>query len=248
MTTEFADVKQAAPLKNVALFNGLCKRVINRAPGLPGMACFFGRSGLGKTKSAIYGANTSRATYVEVGQFTTAKSLLRSILLELGVATPRGSIPEMVETSILRLSADRHRPLIVDEAHHIAAKRFVDLLRELHDKSLAPVILIGEETLPGSLEKFERVHNRMLEWLGAEACDLDDARLLARTYCPGLRIGDDLLEEIRQRVGGNHRRIVVNLARVLEEVRKAGKTEIGLADYDVGLISTLKAPTPRRAA
>lgn len=248
MNTEFADVKRAAPLKNVALFNGLVKRVVNRAPGLPGMACFYGRSGLGKTKSAIYGANTSRATYVEVGQYTTAKSLLRSILLELGVANPRGSVPEMVEQAILRLSADPTRPLIVDEAHHIAAKRFVDLLRELHDKSLAPVILIGEETLPASLEKFERVHNRMLEWLGADPCDLGDARILAQSYCPGLSIGDDLLKEICECVGGNTRRIVVNLARVMEEAKKAGRAAIGLADYDVRLISTLKGPTPRGAA
>lgn len=120
MTTEFVDVKRPAPLKNVSRFNELLKRVVGRAPGLPGMACFYGRSGLGKTKSAIYGANTSRATYVEVGQYTTAKSLLRSILLELGVAAPRGSVPELVEQAIFRLSADPRRPLIVDEAHHIA--------------------------------------------------------------------------------------------------------------------------------
>ncbi len=248
MTTEFADVKRPAPLKNVVAFNGLVKRVVNRAPALPGMACFFGRSGLGKTKSAIYGASTARATYVEVGQFTTAKSLLKSILLELGVAKPRGSIAEMVEEAILRLSADPSRPLIVDEAHWIAAKRFVDLLRELHDKSLAPVILIGEETLPAALETFERVHNRILEWVGAEPCDLDDARTLARAYCPTLKIGEDLLAVIVDRTTGNHRRIVVNLARVLEEAKKAGIGAITLADYDVGLISTHKAPAPRRAA
>lgn len=248
MTTEFADVKRPAPLKNVAAFNGLVKRVVNRAPGLPGMACFYGRSGLGKTKSAIYGANTSRAAYVEVGQYTTAKSLLRSVLLELGVAAPRGSIAEMVETAIMRLAADPTRPLIVDEAHWIAAKRFVDLLRELHDKSLAPVILIGEETLPTALEAFERVHNRILEWVGAEPCDLDDARTLARAYCLGLTVRDDLLDTIVERTAGNTRRIVVNLARVLEAARVAGRGEIGLADYDVAQISTHKAPSPRRVA
>lgn len=248
MTTEFADVKRPAPLRNVVAFHGLLKRVVNRAPGLPGMACFYGRSGLGKTKSAIYGANSTRAAYVEVGQYTTAKSLLRSVLLELGVSTPRGSIAEMVEAAIQRLSADPTRPLIVDEAHWIAQKRFVDLLRELHDKSLAPVILIGEETLPTALEAFERVHNRILEWVGAEPCDLDDARTLARAYCLGLVVGDDLLATIVERTAGNTRRIVVNLARVLEVARVAGRAEIGLADYDVGQISTHKAPSPRRVA
>lgn len=41
MTAEFSAVKRPAPLKNVVSFNGLVKRVVSRAPGLPGMACFF---------------------------------------------------------------------------------------------------------------------------------------------------------------------------------------------------------------
>lgn len=245
MTTEVADVKRTAPLRNVVAFNQLVKRVVGRAPGLPGMACFYGRSGLGKTKSAIYGANASRAIYVEVGQYTTARSLMRSVLQELGVPQPRGSIAEMIEAAIMRLSADSRRPLIVDEAHHIAAKRFVDLLRELHDKSLAPVILIGEETLPSSLEAFERVHNRILEWVGAEACDLDDARTLVRAYCPGITIADDLLSIIVDRTAGNTRRIVVNLSAVAEEAKTLGLATIGASHYDLARISTHKAPAPR---
>ncbi|MBB4016704.1 hypothetical protein GGR16_001710 [Chelatococcus caeni] len=222
MTVDAQTVKKPAPLKNVAAFNGLIKRVINRAPDLPGMACFFGRSGLGKTKAATYGANVTRATYVEVGQFTTAKSLLRSILVELG-QRPRGAIADMVEQAIMVLAADPMRPLIVDEAHFIAQKRFVDLLRELHDKSLAPVILIGEETLPGQLEAFERVHNRMLEFVQAVPCDVEDARLLARSYCPELDIDDARLAQIVDAERGNTRRIVVRFARELEESRRLGR-------------------------
>lgn len=223
MSIEPLSVKKPAPLKNVAAFNGLVKRVVNRAPDLPGMACFFGRSGLGKTKAATYGANMARATYIEVGQFTTAKSLLRSILVELGQMKPKGAVADMVEQAIMLLAADPMRPLIVDEAHWIAQKRFVDLLRELHDKSLAPVIMIGEETLPGQLEAFERVHNRVLEWVQAVPCDLEDARHLARSYCPDLKIGDDALAAIVAQTKGNTRRIVVQLARELEEARRLGR-------------------------
>jgi DNA transposition AAA+ family ATPase len=223
MTMETLSAKKPAPLKNVASFNGLVKRVVNRAPDLPGLAVFHGRSGLGKTKAAVYGANSSRATYVEVGQFTTAKSLLRSILVELGEMRPRGSVADMVEQAIMRLAADPTRPLIIDEAHWIAAKRFVDLLRELHDKSLAPVIMIGEETLPQQLEAFERVHNRVLEWVQAVPCDLEDARHLARSYCPDLKIAEDRLAAIVTETKGNTRRIVVALARELEEVRRLGR-------------------------
>ena len=246
MTTGTLSVKKPAPLKNVVAFNGLIKRVVNRAPDLPGMACFFGRSGLGKTKAATFGANNARATYIEVGQFTTAKSLLRSILIELGDQRNGGSVADMVERAIELLAADPSRPLIVDEAHWIAAKKFVDLLRELHDKSLAPVVLIGEETLPQQIETFERVHNRMLEWVGAVPCDLEDARHLARSYCDGVKVADDLLQEFIRQTRGNTRRIVVNLARAQEEARRLGKAEIGAADYNAALIVTNAGPAPRR--
>lgn len=248
MAIEFADVKKAAPLKNVVAFHGLVKKLINRPPNITGMGVFYGRSGLGKTQSAIYGATSSRAVYLEVGKYTTAKTLMKAILIELGVPAPRGSIDEMIGQAILRLAADPSRPLIVDEAHWIAAKGFVDVLRELHVKSKAPVIMIGEEMLPGNLEAHERVHTRILDWVPAEPCDIDDTRTLARAYCLGFSVRDDLLEAIRARVGGNARRIVNAFSRVVEEARLSGRTEIGLTDFDVGLIATGKAPTPRSAA
>ncbi len=248
MTNISPAVNTIAPLKNVAAFNGLLRRVIDRSPSLPGMACFFGRSGLGKTQSAIFGANTTRAIHVDVGQFTTAKYLIESILLELGVSKPRGSIPQLIEQTIGLMAMDRTRPLIVDEAHWIAHKKFVDVLKQLHDGSLAPVILIGEETLPKQLEAHERVHNRMLEWVGAEPCGMDDAKHLVRAYCADISIKDELLKAIIERTGGNTRRIVVNLARVQEEARRAGKSTIGINDYDAKLISSSSAPSPRRAA
>ncbi len=71
-----SQVNRPAPLKNVAAFSELISKVVNRNASLPGLACFYGPSGLGKTRSAIYGANRYRAAYVECGQLTTARSLL----------------------------------------------------------------------------------------------------------------------------------------------------------------------------
>ena len=90
--SDYTHVNRSAPLKNVAAFSMLIQTVVERRLDLPGLACFHGQSGLGKSKAAIYGANRYRAGYVEAGQFTTAKSLLVSILKEFGVARPSGSI------------------------------------------------------------------------------------------------------------------------------------------------------------
>lgn len=239
-------VNKPAMLKNVAIFMTLIEKVVERRPDLPGLACFYGYSGYGKTKSAIYGANRYRAAYVECDQFTTAKSLLQLMLKEMNVPTPRGTVPDLIEQAVLRLSADPKRPLIIDEAHHIAHKRFIDLARTLHDKSGAPVILIGEETLPRELEKHERVHNRMLDWAAAQPCDLDDFRTLAKAAFPRLALSDELAARILADTRGNTRRIVVNLAKADEIARQKGVEVVDLAAFGQSIGAA--APTPRRAA
>lgn len=247
--TQYLPVKRPAPLKNVAAFSRLISKVVERSPELPGLATFYGPSGLGKTKSAVFGANLYRAGYVECGQFTTAKSLLVSILKELGQPQPRGTVPALIEDAVRIMASDIRRPLIIDEAHHIAHKRFVDLVRELHDKSMAPIVLIGEESLPRQLEAFERVHNRMLDWVPAVPCDKEDFAVLAAAVVPGTKIAPDLASAILADTKGNTRRIVVNLARAEELGAQHGVEIVDLALFG-GTTSVVgsKAPLPRRAA
>jgi DNA transposition AAA+ family ATPase len=246
--SNLTQVNRPAPLKNVAAFSTLISKVVERKPHLPGMACFSGPSGYGKSRSAVFGASAYRAAYVECDQFTTAKSLLTLVLKELGLDRPRGTVPDLIEEAVMIMAGDRRRPLIVDEAHHIAAKRFVDVLRTLHDKSGAPVILIGEETLPKQLEAFERVHNRMLTWVQALPCDAEDFATLARTICPGVAIGADLANAILKETRANTRRIIVNLDEVEQRARQLGISSIGLAEFSsLGPIVGNKAPQPRAA-
>lgn len=225
------NVNRPAPLKNVAAFSTLLEKMVHRDGDLPGLGCFFGPSGWGKTKSAVYGANRYRAAYVECGQFTTARSLISNILTELGEPKPRGSIEDMKNRAIMIMAGDIRRPVIVDEAHFVASKRFVDVLRELSDKSGAPVILIGEETLPSALETFERVHNRVLEWLPAQPCDAEDFAHLAAQRCRGIRIEPDLAAAILDITRFNTRRIVVNLSKISDHSQHTGLTVIDLATF-----------------
>jgi DNA transposition AAA+ family ATPase len=239
-------VNRPAPLKNVAAFSTLISKVVERKPHLPGMACFSGPSGYGKSRSAVYGAGAYRAAYVECDQFTTAKSLLTLILKEIGVDRPKGTVPDLIEQAVMVMAGDIRRPVIIDEAHHIAAKRFVDVLRTLHDKSGAPVILIGEETLPKQLEQFERVHNRMLTWVQAVPCDAEDFATLARTVCPAIQVGADLSAEILRETRGNTRRIIVNLDEVEQRAKRLGQTSLDLKGFlGFGPIVGNKAPLPR---
>lgn len=237
---------RAAPLKNVAAFSTLLEKMVHRDRDLPGIGVFFGPSGWGKTRSAVYGSNVYRAAYVECGQFTTARSLLHAILIELGEPRPRGTIEDMKSRAIMIMAGNPLRPVIVDEAHFVASKRFVDVLREISDKSGAPLILIGEEGLPGSLEQFERVHNRVLEWLPAQPCDIEDFAMLAAMRCPGVKIKADLAQAIISQTKGNTRRIVVNLSKIQEFALTSGLIKLDLAKFGASEIVRPESPARRR--
>jgi len=219
-----------APLQNVALFTSLVRRVTERPAHLPGMATFHGYSGYGKTFAATYSANKTGARYIEMGESWTKKKLCASVLTELGVQTQARTISDQMDQIIEALAVDGV-PLIIDEADYLATKGLINLVREIHDKSGAPILLIGEEGLPAALSKWERVHNRMLDWVPAQPSTLDDARHLARLYCPGVAVDDELLQQIAEAATGRARRICVSLDRVRELAATSGYERVGLSEW-----------------
>ncbi|MBF0251151.1 MAG: ATP-binding protein, partial [Alphaproteobacteria bacterium] len=146
MTQDTENVNSIAPLKNVTLMNALVERVMNRSPGLPGMATFHGFSGYGKTSAATYVATKYRCYHIQVKSVWTQKHLCEMTLLALGIQ-PARTIPKMVDQigSELALSG---RPLLVDEADFLVQKRMIEVVRDIYESSAAAIILIGEEHLP----------------------------------------------------------------------------------------------------
>jgi DNA transposition AAA+ family ATPase len=235
-----------APLRNVGLFRELVEKVQCRAQHLPGLACFYGHSGYGKTRSAVQAANRSRAWYVEIGETWTRSTLCDAILHELS-EPPSGPVASKVQTIIYRMGETPERPLIIDEADFIIRRGMVDMIREIHDKSQAPIILIGEEMLPAKLQKFERAHNRVLDWVAAQPCNLDDTKMLTALYAPGIAFADDLLEALLSASGGRIRRICVNIERVRERAVATGAEVMNLERWGTEPFFTGEPPQRRRA-
>lgn len=233
-----------AMLKNVAACMTAMERLIDRGPGRPGLGAFFGHSGFGKTYAAIYVQNKTRAARVEVGDSWTRKVFLEKLAAELG-ADKRGTISQLVERIVETLSDDE-RPVIVDEADKLCDKHMIEMVRELHEASGAPFLLIGEEKLPAKIAEVERVHNRVLVWEPAQRCDQEDARKLVDLLSPPIRIQDDLVTEIRERSSGRARLIVVNTDEVITFARRSGLVEIKAEDY-AGPWVDGRAPRPRAA-
>lgn len=233
-----------APLRNVTLLDELVKRVMNRPPHLPGLGCFYGHSGYGKTVAATRAVVVNRAVYVEVGESWTRKKLCTALLRQVGVPAKR-TVADMIEQIIDCLCRTK-LPVLVDEADHLARKGMIEVVREIHDKSGASIVLIGEEMLPELLARWERVDNRVLDWVPAQPASLEDTRHLARLYCPGVEIGPDLLAKIHEAGAGRVRRICVNLERARERAVLDGLEVMGLAQWGDEPFFSGRPPARRR--
>lgn len=220
-----------APLRNVTAFLKLANTLVHRNPNLPGLGVFYGYSGLGKTVAANYVRNALQAHLVEVREHWGRKAFVEGLLNALHVQNPRGTISNMMNQVARILGDDPTRLLIIDEADKLVDKNMIELVRDIHEQAQVPIILAGEELLPQKLEGYERTHNRVLEWVMAELCDLADAQQLASLFCQNATVHDDLLEEIIAKGKGRARRVVTSINSVADQVRNDGLSEISLEQY-----------------
>lgn len=232
-----------APLANVSLCGIALTRAMERPSHLPGMVCFYGPSGWGKTTAATYVSLVNRAYYIQCQDSWVRKAILVNILRVMGIQ-PAHSLWEMTEQVCEQL-AKSGRPLIVDELDKLVDKKAVELIRDIYEGSGATILLIGEEQLPAKLTRWERFHGRILDWVPAQPTDLEDARHLKRLYHPGIEMADDLLERIVAVSKGSARRVVVNLAQVEEFAKETGLKALSMADWGSRTFFTGEAPARR---
>ncbi len=233
-----------APLRNVAALLALIDRVQNRAHGLPGMATFYGPSGWGKTTAAVYATNRFRACHIQIQSLWRTKTMLQEIVTELGLR-PARTAPELFNQAAQQLAISG-RPLLLDEADHLAQDKMIEVVRGLYEASGVAVILIGEELLPTKLQKWERVHGRMLDWVAAEPASLADVGHLAPIYAPGVEIAEDLRAAVLDASRRSIRRVSINLAMIYEHARVHGRTRVSRAEWGKTSFFTGEAPAPRR--
>lgn len=236
-------VPKIVPLTNVGLLSAAIARAHARPEGLPGLVVMYGASGLGKSVSAAFAANQHRAYYVECRDTWSKKAFLLAILREMGIQ-PERTLSQMVDQIAEQLSRSG-RPLLIDDVQYLLEKAVANVLTDIHNASQGTIVLIGEKGVPGSLAKLERLHNRVLEWVPAQSATLDDLRALAQASYPKLHFSDDLLEDLRVKVGGCLRRVAVNLYKVYSETQALAIDSIDLAGWGSRGWFTGDAPSRR---
>ena len=233
-----------AGITNVALCNQTLERAIQRANGLPGLVVFHGHSGLGKSFAASHAANRHNAYFVQCRSTWTRKAFLQAIAKDMGLP-PATTLSDLTDQICEELMLSG-RPLIIDEADHLADNNRIFMVMDLYEGSQAAIMLIGEERLPQKLSTYEKIHNRILEWAPAQRCEMHDVLELAKIYARGIQIEQQLLENLHHATQGITRRICVNLDAIRQFARNEGTDTVTLATYDKPFF-TGQAPRGRAA-
>ncbi len=220
-----------AQTKNIRKLWRAAETLRTRSIGVPGIALIWGPTGFGKTTAITWLANQPRvnAVYVRAMATWTPFSMLAAIMRELD-AEPKSRNSAMVD-HIVRQLAREDRPLFVDEADYLADKRqLLDTLRDLHDMSTTPLILIGMKDFQRRVMHREQLAGRVSQWLEFEPADLEDARTLCDEVCD-VKVADDLLAAIHRAAGGSMRGMIVALSRVESWARAENKSSVNLKDW-----------------
>lgn len=235
-----------APLANIAVAERAISRALGRGLHQPGLVVMHGPSGYGKSMAAAWVTARNRAYYVQASDFWTKKAMLKDICRALGLQfKPSDTVDDMAKTVAAQLEQSG-RPLVIDEFDYVVEKNLVEAIRSLYEGSKAAILIIGEESLPQKLKKWERFHGRILDWFPAEPASLADARELARLYCPHVSVADDLLQKLVDKTRASARRISTNLETIQEEALGMGWDSVDLAAWANRPIHT--GEPPRRGA
>jgi len=217
-------------VKNVARMALAGEALTNRAIGMPGMGLVYGPTGAGKTTAITWYINQCNGVYVRAWAVWSPSAMLEAICTELDL--PKARNLSRMAADIVAKMEETGRALFIDEADYVIdQKRMVETLRDLHDMSSTPVILIGMEGIHRKIQQRKQVSGRLAEWVHFDPCDIDDARILADGLSDVI-VDDDLLDYLFKKTSGLARNICVGLSKIERRGKRLGKDRMTLADWD----------------
>lgn len=148
--------------KNVKGFINLIYNLKNKPDNISKIGLVYGNAGLGKTKTAIYLSIQFDTIYVRATNKITTKWLLEEIAKELD------EIPRFFTADIFRQCVNALKTnlkmIIVDEIDYLLADfRTIETLRDLHDETGVPIILVGMQLSKHKLKKHNHLFDRISE-------------------------------------------------------------------------------------
>lgn len=203
--------------------------------GQSGFVLAWGQAGRGKTVAAENYYTERGGVYLRVWQDWSQTAFLQRLLHE--VRGSNGDIPvhngNRCKTMIVDMMEKARRVIFVDEADRLHVNRINDL-RDIHEATGVPIVLIGEEELIGLLARQRRIWSRVVQEVEFGPIHPDEIALYALRSAD-LDIPPEVCRTMAARAEGDFR-LVRNMLLLLEQTAKANETsEVSTAMLDVVL-------------
>ena len=151
---------------NVKRFITMMNNLQNRAEGVPGMGLVYGEPGLGKTYAITWWAAQNDAILIRSANLMSARWLLGEI--------PYNKFSDIFNQVVAQL-IKTPRTIIVDETDYLTIdSRAVETLRDIHDKTNVPIVLVGMGTANKRLQRHKHLYDRLLEIIKFEPFSKQD--------------------------------------------------------------------------
>lgn len=161
--------------KNVNGFIDLILKLQNKPENISKIGLIYGNAGLGKTKTALYLSFKYNAVYVRAVNSMTPKWLLTELAKELE-EIPRSYTSDIFTQCVSALKT-KPQMIIVDEIDYLLKDfRTIETLRDLHDETGVPVILIGMQLSKHKLKKHTHLFDRISEIFNFTEFDYEDIK------------------------------------------------------------------------
>lgn len=162
---------------NVKRFITMMNNLQNRPEGVPAIGLVYGEPGLGKTQTINWWAFKNDAILVRCTQLMTAKWLLNEILDYMTEIKPYYTSDCF--NAVVRNLILNPKVLIVDEIDYLTIdSNAIETLRDIHDKTNVPVILVGMTSANSRLKKFSHLYDRISEIVKFEKFSKTDIKTI----------------------------------------------------------------------
>jgi DNA transposition AAA+ family ATPase len=208
---------------NVTRLRSVLAMAEDTETGRPGMMMITGETGIGKTVAAKNAHAIGGGVYLRVLEQMSQHDFLQALCFEIAGVRPHGSgrcknriIDEMGQ-------AGANQTVYIDEADRLHRSRLEDL-RDIHDLTGAPIVLIGEPGLSAQVASRARINNRIpAEFrVGFEPITTRDISMYA-SQAAGLKLTPDACAIVRQISRGIFRH-AHNFIVSLDQMAKAAQT------------------------
>lgn len=159
--------------KNVKQMVSMFNRLRSREEGVPGMGLVYGEPGLGKTYAITWWAAQNDAILIRSANLMSARWLLEEMVEELG-EIPYNKFSDIFNQVVAQL-IKTPRTIVVDETDYLTIdSRAVETLRDIHDKTNVPIVLVGMATANKRLQRHKHLYDRLLEIIKFEPFNKQD--------------------------------------------------------------------------